>query len=211
MTNMDPHESFLHFGIVVLAICVPTFLLVGIINYKTFQKTVAYLAWPVVWTIANTKKSMDWAHQYRDKYMWMTWKRKEEENRRKRVPTRAQTFANLHHRLSMERAADQGPKVSGGGAKGLVEKQATDSDVSMMAPELLSRESTVKWDVPATTDEVRMPEPSPNTIVPDLSKAGIAPVAGRRTERPLDRGSPRRSLLRRLSARMGNDEARCPV
>ena len=218
MTNMDPNEGFLHFGITVVAICVPTYFLIGIINYRTFQKTVAYLAWPVVWTIANTKKSMDWAHQYRDKYMWMTGKRTDQNGVKERVMTRAQTFASLHHRLSMERNADKGPQTADG-EKEVVEKTATDSTLDVAATGLPTRESTIRWDTPTSNPaRVELPEPSPNTSVPELSKPPAepatpqqAPVPERR-ERSRNRSSPRRSLLRRLSGKGTSDaKSQSPV
>ena len=205
MTNMDPNEGFLHFGISVVTICIPTYFLIGIINYETFQKTVAYLAWPVVWTIANTKKSMGWAHRYRDRYMWRTWKLGADGSTKDKVMTRAQTFASLQHRLSMERSADRVPTFTDQSKEG-VEKTATDSNLDTSATLLPTRESTIRWDTPPTNPErVRPPEPSPNTSVPDLTKRG-KPDADEapqnadtaRRERVREQSSLRRNLLRKL-------------
>ena len=205
MTNMDPNEGFLHFGITVVTICIPTYFLIGIINYETFQKTVAYLAWPVVWTIANTKKSMDWAHRYRDRYMWRTWKLGADGSTKDKVMTRAQTFASLQHRLSMERSADRVPTMTDT-SREVVEKTATGSSLDMAATLLPTRGSTIRWDTPTpNSQQVRVPEPSPNTSVPELSKPAepSAEEAPRNTdtarrERIRDQSSLRRNLLRKL-------------
>ena len=220
MTNMDPNEGFLHFGITVVTVCIPTYFLIGIINYETFQKTVAYLAWPVVWTIANTKKSMDWAHRYRDKYMWRTWKLHGEGTSKDKVMTRAQTFASLQHRLSMERSADRVPQVIDSSGE-VVEKTATNSSFDMAATLLPTRESTIRWDTPNSIHQpVNVQEPSPNTSVPELSKAGepvvetpLQMAGSARRERVRDQSSTRGNLLRKLSAKVTGEpaEAHSPV
>jgi Mg2+ and Co2+ transporter CorA len=201
MSTINEEEGFTKFGGVVIAICLPTYLLILVINYRTFQKTVAKCAWPVVWTVAKYRMGMGWAQRYNDKYILRKQTLEE-----KKMVTRAQTFASLHHRLSMER--DGGVEVQTVGKGDKVDSGNGESLISV--PERLAgreergRESTIKWDVPtplAVTPR-RTPEPegsTPSTSVPEL---------GKEEQRSKDKEpeSPRRSLLRRLSLKRATEK-----
>jgi hypothetical protein len=212
MTNMDPDENFLHFGIVVLAICVPTYFLIGIINYSTFQKCVAYLAWPAIWTVSNIRKSTDWAHRYRNKYMRRISKQNPgHPNGHNKTMTRAQTFASLQHRLSIERSADQElpptPKENGGIASAEFLPSTTVAGVQ--------RVSTIKWETPASPERVHLPEPSPHTSVPDLlqKSSGMA-ISEHEAVRPREMPraeTPSKTFLSRFRAKSEPAVAKSPV
>jgi hypothetical protein len=142
----------------------------------------------------------------------------EEDDMNERAITRAQTFASLRPRLSMQTNAEAEP--NGHAEKAIVEKRAEDLESNMMErpPGLQHRQSTIKWTMPATPDQAHIPsaEPSPNTSVPDLLNRTAegevgGPQTGQRVERPREESSPRRNLLRRLSAKMASEPAKSPV
>ena len=58
MTNMDPNEGFRHFGIVTVAICVPTYILIGSLNtdggLQLWSRGTHWLRYHALYTMART-------------------------------------------------------------------------------------------------------------------------------------------------------------
>ncbi len=233
MTNMNPNEGFTHFGVVTAAVCLPTYFLIGIINQPDqFERTVAFLGYPLIWISTGFKHSSDRAKTYRDRYMH----RKEDlegEGEVRPELKRANTMADLDFRLNSEASRDRLGSV----AVGMERREemldlAKSENAGTSRPALPARESTIRFDVPmyrrsSTAPEAGLgPEPSPNTSVPEFDKEEIIEtgigdggrlkvpqrVERRRHEGIRSNSAPTRTLLRRFTAgHKGADEGRSPV
>ena len=207
MTNMNPNEGFAHFGIVTAAVCLPTYFLIGIINQPDqFERTVAFVAYPLVWLPTGFKHGSDRAKKYRETYIHRT------EEEPKPELTRANMMASLDFRRSREMSRDRMLSIAGLGTEEMVELPKTENVNGHARPSLPERASTIRFEVPTYRPSEGapedVPEPSPNTSVLELDRTMTEPVQSRitvqqRVERTRDgrsHSAPTRTLLRRLTS-----------
>ena len=219
MTNMNPNEGFAHFGIVTATVCLPTYFLIAVINQpEQFEITVAFLGYPFVWLSTGFQHSSDRAKKYRDRYMH---RKKEEEP--KPVLTRANTMASLDFRLSREEMNRERALSVVGTQQEMLELPKTGNG-NAQRPALPERESTIRFEMPTYRRSTMahhelIPEPSPNTSVPELEKRMTEPVQGRltvtqRMERNREARSqpaPTKTLLRRFTSQSKGEAQKSPV
>ncbi|ETN43740.1 uncharacterized protein HMPREF1541_02899 [Cyphellophora europaea CBS 101466] len=192
MTNMPPEDDFLPAIIMALAVCLPTYLLIAVINKpEMFQKGVAWILWPWVLTWTWTKRSndyaADYARLYKERYLNRRKLKKGEKAAKKGGwmgfqsggsgrgwgrGGRSATFASLEARLEQESKMNTGRRASRPYAF------AQPSDVE------LSAEKTGKVDTssPATVGGSLKPGPLPTSIG---SSRGVASVIQRPVAPPM--------------------------
>lgn len=129
MTNMPEKDDFVPAIAMAVAVCLPTYLLIAIINKpEAFQKGVAWLLWPWVlcynWTKRGNDYAVDYAKLYKEKYLVRHKFKKGEKAAKKggwmgfqsggngRGWGRSATFASLDARLEQENRHATGQRTS---------------------------------------------------------------------------------------------------
>lgn len=174
MTNMPPDDDFVPAIVMACVVCIPTYLLIAVINSpEKFQQGVAWILWPWVLVYTWTKKSndytIDFAKNYRDKYLTHQKLKKGEKAARKGGwmgfqsggsgrgwgrSDRSATFASLDARLEQESKYNTGRRAS----RPFAFSQPSDVTVTI--------DHALKYDGPPTVGGTARPPPLPTSAAP---------------------------------------------
>ena len=206
MTNMNPREDFVRFGIVTVCVAVPTYWLLVLISFRE--------------RLGLKKVFTDFLARRRgQKDDLMNGKRNHRSKDRKHLKLRptqnSAVNASLERRLtslSLSLSSSQGERPS----IGRIDQQLDDvanKQNGAVAPESVPRRPTIRFNEPfdhtARHHGSLVAEPSPNTSDVDVAIQVRRPERVRSMEDGIDRGQrvPKRSsLLRRFSSGSGSEK-----
>lgn len=197
MTNMPENDDYVPAITMALAICLPTYLLIAVINSpEKFQKGIAWILWPWVlvwtWTKRSNEYATDYTKYYKEKYLRRKKLRQGEKAAKRsgfmafasggtgRGWGRAATFASLDARLEQESKLASGRR----GSRAFAFAQPSDVDVP-------SERTKVEWKydgrAPATLGGMATPPPLPSSAT--ANSRGVVSALTYRPPAPLQRES----------------------
>ena len=193
MTNMPPNDNFDKFAYVTISLCLPTYVLIAVINWDSVKRSISWVFFPFVWLASKTR------HNDLDK-KFKVWLRQRPKPQQSLSRTSTVTFGpRMSHELS-------NPPM------GHVNSSRGSATLPGKLP--LNRAGTVHWDLPRYRPKAQVEglDPSPNTSVPKLEQMEMSEPAERgRTERRRPRSFTSPLTVIRSIGQDGAEKATYPV
>lgn len=164
MTNMPPNDNFDKFAYVTISLCLPTYVLIAVINWDSVKRSISWVVFPFVWLTSKLRQN-----DLDDRFKF--WLRQRPKPQQSLSRTSTVTFGpRMSHELS-------NPPIG----------HFNSSRGSATLPgQLPGRAGTIHWDLPRYRSKAQVEglDPSPNTSAPKLEQMEMSePAQVGRTER----------------------------